>query len=391
MTTFADLGVRARTLAALERRGIRTPFPIQQLVLPDAMAGRDVLAKSATGSGKTLAFALPIVERIDRSAKQPSVLILVPTRELAVQVVGEFQGIAEANGLRVASVYGGVGMGPQVKAAARAHVLVATPGRMEDVANRRMVSLAAIKVLVLDEADRMLDMGFQPQVDQLVRRVPKDRQTMFFSATLDGIVGRLARSYTRDAAPHEVASTRPTVQEAEHRFISVTQATRLDVLADLLKEGGRHLVFVRTKRGAERLATRLKSRGIRASAMHGDMTQGAREKALAGFHKGTVSALVATDVAARGLDVDDITHVVNYDVPSDDTSYLHRVGRTARAGKAGTGVTFVLPTDEGDVGRMAARLSLGEEFKSEGMTVPPPRMVFQSKRGGVMGSRRKRR
>jgi superfamily II DNA/RNA helicase len=391
MTTFPDLGVSAPTLAALERRGITSPFPIQQLVLPDALQGRDVLAKSATGSGKTLAFALPIVQRIDRSATQPSVLVLVPTRELAVQVVGEFEDVARANGLRVASVYGGVSMGAQAKAAAKAHILVATPGRMEDLANRRMVSLAGVRVLVLDEADRMLDMGFQPQVDRLVARVQSDRQTMFFSATLDGVVGRMARSYTRDAVVHEVVSAMPTVEEADHRFIPVTQTSRLEVLVDLLNEGGRHLVFVRTKHGAERLATRLKKRGIQASAMHGDMTQGARERALAGFHKGTVDALIATDVAARGLDVDDITHVVNYDVPSDDTSYLHRVGRTARAGKAGMGVTFVLPTDEGDVGRMAARLSLGDEFASEGMKVPPPRMVFQSKRGGVMGSRRKRR
>jgi superfamily II DNA/RNA helicase len=237
----------------------------------------------------------------------------------------------------------------------------------------------------------MLDMGFQPQVDRLVARLRGERHTMFFSATLDGTVGRLARAYTKDPVVHEVASPKPTVEEADHRFIPVTQTSRLDVLVELLQEGGRHLVFVRTKRGAERLAQRLNSRGINVSAMHGDMTQGGRERALAGFHKGRVDALVATDVAARGLDVDDITHVVNYDVPADDTSYLHRVGRTARAGRTGTGVTFVLPGEEGDVGRMAKRLSLDEEFTSEGMTVPPPRMVFQSKRGGVMGSRRRRR
>ena len=392
MTTFADLGASAPVIGSLERRGIISPFPIQELVIPDALAGRDVLAKSRTGSGKTLAFAVPIVERIDVSAKQPSVLILVPTRELAVQVVGEFEDVCRAKGVRVAAVYGGVGLREQAKAAARAHVLVATPGRMEDLANRRMVSLDHVRVLVLDEADRMLDMGFQPQVDELVRRLRGTRQTMFFSATLDGTVGHLARSYTKDPVLHEVASPRQTVDEANHRFIPVTQASRIDVLVQLVKEeGGRYLVFVRTKRGAERLATRIKARGLKAAAMHGDMTQGARERALAGFHGGRVEVLVATDVAARGLDVDDITHVINYDAPADDTSYLHRVGRTARAGRSGTGVTFVLPTDEGDVGRMAARLSLGDEFATEGMTVPPPRMVFQSKRGGVMGSRRRRR
>jgi superfamily II DNA/RNA helicase len=391
MTTFADLGTSAPVVAALRKEDIHSPFPIQKLVIADALAGRDVLAKSRTGSGKTLAFAIPIVERVDRSAKQPSVLVLVPTRELAVQVVEEFEMIAGAKGLRVASVYGGVGLAAQAKAASRAHILVATPGRMEDLANRRMVSLDSVRVLVLDEADRMLDMGFQPQVDRLVDRLRGERHTMFFSATLDGTVGRLAKMYTRDPVFHEVESPRLTVDEANHRFIPVTQTTRVEALVDLLREeGGRHLIFVRTKRGAERLAIRLRQKGIKASAMHGDLRQTAREKALSAFSAGTIDALVATDVAARGLDVDDITHVVNYDVPADDSSYLHRVGRTARAGRTGSGVTFVLPADRGDVSRMASRLSLEDEFTKEGMTVAPPRVVFQSKRGGVMGSRRRR-
>jgi superfamily II DNA/RNA helicase len=391
MTTFADLGTSAPVVAALRKEDIHSPFPIQKLVIADALAGRDVLAKSRTGSGKTLAFAIPIVERVDRSAKQPSVLVLVPTRELAVQVVEEFELIAGAKGLRVASVYGGVGLAAQAKAASRAHILVATPGRMEDLANRRMVSLDSVRVLVLDEADRMLDMGFQPQVDRLVDRLKGERHTMFFSATLDGTVGRLAKMYTRDPVFHEVESPRLTVDEANHRFIPVTQTTRVEALVDLLREeGGRHLIFVRTKRGAERLAIRLRQKGIKASAMHGDLRQTAREKALSAFSAGKIDALVATDVAARGLDVDDITHVVNYDVPADDSSYLHRVGRTARAGRTGSGVTFVLPADRGDVSRMASRLSLEDEFTKEGMTVAPPRIVFQSKRGGVMGSRRRR-
>jgi superfamily II DNA/RNA helicase len=237
----------------------------------------------------------------------------------------------------------------------------------------------------------MLDMGFQPQVDRLVDRLKGERHTMFFSATLDGTVGRLAKMYTRDPVFHEVESPRLTVDEANHRFIPVTQTTRVEALVDLLREeGGRHLIFVRTKRGAERLAIRLRQKGIKASAMHGDLRQTAREKALSAFSAGKIDALVATDVAARGLDVDDITHVVNYDVPADDSSYLHRVGRTARAGRTGSGVTFVLPADRGDVSRMASRLSLEDEFTKEGMTVAPPRIVFQSKRGGVMGSRRRR-
>ena len=391
MTTFHDLGASVPVARALFRRGIDAPFPIQTLVIPDALAGRDVLARSRTGSGKTLAFAVPIVERIRPDSRRPSVLVLVPTRELAVQVVEEFDDVARARGFRAAAVYGGVGIPAQAKAAARAHILVATPGRMEDLADRRLVSLSDIRILVLDEADRMLDMGFQPQVDRLVLRIPSRRQTMFFSATLDGQVGRLARAYTTDPVLHEVEAPRQTVDEANHRFIPVTAHERVDRLVELLRaEPGRHLVFVRTKRGADRLSRRLKDKGIRAAAMHGDMAQTARERTLSRFADGRLDTLVATDVAARGLDLEDITHVVNYDPPQDDKSYVHRVGRTARAGRAGAGVTFVLPEDRGDVSRMASRLRLEDEFTAEGMTVAPPRMVFQSRGGGVMGRRRRR-
>jgi len=389
--TFQELGVGAPAVDALARRDIRAPFPIQVLVVPDALAGRDVLARSRTGSGKTLAFGLPIAERLRPDSKGPAALVLVPTRELATQVVEEMRDVAKAKGLRVAAVYGGVSIPAQGKAAARAHILVATPGRMEDLANRRMVSLDGIRILILDEADRMLDMGFQPQVDRLVRRIPKQRQTMFFSATLDGEVGRLARAYTNEPVLHEVQAPRQTVDEADHRFIPVAAQDRVDALVQLLAvESGRHLVFVRTKRGADRLARRLKQRGVRAAAMHGDMTQPARERTLARFEDGHIDTLVATDVAARGLDLDDITHVVNYDPPEDDKSYVHRVGRTARAGRAGTGVTFVLPGDQSDISRMASRLQLEDEFTKEGMTVAPPRLVFQSRGGGVMGRRRRR-
>jgi ATP-dependent RNA helicase RhlE len=239
----------------------------------------------------------------------------------------------------------------------------------------------------------MLDMGFQPQVDRIVRRLTGDRQTMFFSATLDGTVGYLARQYTRDPVLHEVAAPRQTVDEANHRFIPVAAEARVAALVDLLRaEPGRHLVFARTKRGADRLAQRLKAKGVRAAAMHGDLGQAARERTLARFDAGEVDTLVATDVAARGLDLEHITHVINYDAPEDDKSYVHRVGRTARAGRAGSGVTFVLPTQEGDMGRMAARLKLDQEFAAEGMEVPPPRLVFSSGRGGrrsVSGRRRR--
>ncbi|HEX2032220.1 MAG TPA: DEAD/DEAH box helicase [Actinomycetota bacterium] len=392
MQTFSDLGASAPVVRALGRRDIRTPFPIQAMVIPDAVAGRDVLAKSRTGSGKTLAFAVPIVERLEPSDRRPSALILVPTRELAVQVVEEFNLVAGARGLSVAAVYGGVSIPAQAKRAARAHVLVATPGRMQDLVERRLVSLEGIRILVLDEADRMLDMGFQPQVDRIVRGLTADRQTMFFSATLDGTVGRLAGSYTRDARLHETVTPRQTVDEAEHRFIPVSFGQRLEHLVEIISaEPGRHLVFTRTKRGADRLTRRLRDRGIPAAAMHGDLGQALRERTLRRFERGEVNTLVATDVAARGLDVDDITHVVNYDAPEDDTGYVHRVGRTARAGRTGTGITFVLPEQQGDMSRMAARLKLEDEFTQNGMEIAPPRVVFSSSRGrrSVMGRRRR--
>src|SRR5437588_8714674 len=250
--SFADLGVSAPVVAALAKRDIRDPFPIQALVIPDALDGVDVLAKSRTGSGKTLAFALAVVERVRSDGPTPAAVILVPTRELAVQVAEEFVDVARVKGLRVATAYGGVGLNEQAKRAARAHVLVATPGRLEDLANRRLVEPDAVRVLVLDEADRMLDMGFQPQVDRIVRRLPRDRQTRLFSATLDDRVAGPARAYTREPRRHEVEAPRLTVDEAEHRFLSVTQQGKVKALVELLRrESGTSLVFVRTKRGAD--------------------------------------------------------------------------------------------------------------------------------------------
>ncbi|MGH2725120.1 MAG: DEAD/DEAH box helicase [Actinomycetota bacterium] len=380
--TFADLGVSAPVVRALARRGIEAPFPIQSLVMGDALAGRDVLARSQTGSGKTLAFAIPIAQRSNHSKQRPTALVLVPTRELAVQVVGEFAGVAEACGIRVAAAYGGVSIREQSAKVSRADVVVATPGRLEDLARRGLMRLGAIRILILDEADRMLDMGFQPQVDEIVRRLPGDRQTMFFSATLGGEVGRLAARYTRDPVRHEVEMLRPTVEEVEHRFVPVTQQNKLDTLAGILQaEPGLGLVFVRTKRGADRLAQRLRAKGVPAAAMHGDLSQAIRERTLGRFRAGKVNTLVATDVAARGLDIDDVAHVVNYDPPEDDDGYVHRVGRTARAGKTGAGVTLVLPDQQGDVSRIAARLRLADEFQREGMKVAPPRVVYTSRRG----------
>ncbi|MFA5889853.1 MAG: DEAD/DEAH box helicase [Actinomycetota bacterium] len=393
-TTFVGLGVSADVTAALAARGIDAPFEIQTMVMADALAGRDILAKSRTGSGKTLAFALPIVERLDAASKTPAALVLVPTRELASQVAGEFADIARAKGLRVATAYGGVAIQAQARLAARAHILIATPGRLTDLASRNAIRLDGISVLVLDEADRMLDMGFLPQVDRIVTRIPSERQTMFFSATLDGEVGRIAKSYTHEPVLHEVAAPTQTVDEVEHRFIPVAPHDKIGALVDLLgAERGLALVFVRTKRGVDRLAEKLLSHGVRAVAMHGDMTQAARERSLAQFEAGKADTLVATDVAARGLDLDEITHVINFDPPSDSKDYVHRVGRTARAGRTGTGVTFVLPDQAGDIGRMAARLDLDEHFEREGMKVPPPRLAYAAprKRNSLLGRRPRRR
>ena len=390
-TTFAELGVSDSVIRALAGRKIDAPFQIQSIVMADALAGGDILASSRTGSGKTLAFAIPVVERI-KAKSGIAALVLVPTRELASQVAAEFEVIAAAKNLRVAAVYGGVNLPSQAKRAARAQVIVATPGRLEDLAQQRLIDLSTVEILILDEADRMLDMGFLPQISAIVRRIPKDRQTMFFSATLDGEVGRLAASYTRDAKRHHVESALPTVDEAEHRFVNVATTDKTQALLKLLSDNNeRRLVFVKTKRGADRLAAKLHSSGIKATAMHGDMTQGARERALAGFAKGRYDTLVATDVAARGIDLDDITQVINFDPPEDHKAYIHRVGRTARAGRSGVGITFVTTEQQGDVSRMASILKLRGEYEEAGLKVAAPRLAYTSGRRGRSGMARRRR
>ena len=393
MRTFADLGVSAPVCRALTRRNLRNPFTIQTLVIPDALRGRDVLAKSQTGSGKTIAFAVPIVERLERRGTHPRALVLVPTRELALQVTEELASLCAARGLRVAAVYGGASLSDQARRAAKADVLVATPGRLQDLMGRRLVSVDSITILVLDEADRMLDMGFQPQVDRIVRNLTRDRQTMLFSATLDGGVGFIARAYTRDPVRHEVAEQRQTVAEASHRFVPVTEEGKTDTLIELLSEDrGLALVFVRTKRGADRLAVRLEKRGLAVLTLHGDMAQAARKRAIDRFGSGRIDVLVATDVAARGLDLDHITHVVNYDPPEDHKDYVHRVGRTARAGRSGTGVTLVLARQQADVSQVASRLDLRSEFEAEGLTLAKPRTLYSSHGSrSMLRSRPKRR
>jgi ATP-dependent RNA helicase RhlE len=381
--SFRALGVSDAVERALADLDIVEPFRIQSLVLPDAIAGRDVLAKAPTGSGKTLAFGLPIVERITGFTKAPEALVLVPTRELALQVASAIGAFAPAKGVRVGVAYGGAPVSAQAKRLKGAQLVVATPGRLQDLVDRKLISLEGIRILVLDEADRMLDMGFRPQVERILRSIPRDRQTMLFSATLDGEVGELARAYTNDPTRFE---TKREVENddgvIEHEFVPVTAEGKIDTLVDLLQaEDGLSLVFVRTKRGADRLMHKLQRRGVEVVAMHGDMGQNQRERALERFRSGRATTLVATDVAARGLDLDDIAHVINFDPPEDDKGYVHRVGRTGRAGRSGRGSTLVLPEQQGDVSRVAARLGHKDKFESTGMRSARPQLVYTSRRG----------
>ena len=366
--SFADLGVSASVIDALAKRQINGAFAIQNLVLRDAIAGRDILARSQTGSGKTLAFAIPIVERLIPTGRAPAALILVPTRELASQVAEEFRAIADVKHLAVTAVYGGVGITEQAKRARRSDILIATPGRLLDLVARRLLRLDRVRICVLDEADRMLDMGFLPDVNRILELLRPERQTMLFSATLDGEVGRLAKRFTENPVLHEVADDRPTVTEATHRFIAVEQPDKMRALVrELAADRGLTLIFVRTKRGADRLARNLKQQGFKAGALHGNMSQPQRERALGHFAAGRNDVLVATDVAARGLDLEHISHVVNYDPPGDEKAYVHRVGRTARAGRGGEGITFVTPQQVNDVRAMAHRLDLHAEFSRCGL------------------------
>ena len=388
--SFADLGVSAPVVRALAERGIESPFAVQSMVIPDVLAERDVLVKSPTGSGKTLAFGVPLIDLCEAGGL-PSVLVLAPTRELASQIVDELRVIAKSREVQVVAVYGGVAISPQIKAVKSADVIVATPGRLIDLLDRRAVRLDAIEALVLDEADRMLDMGFKPVVDRIVALTPDARQTMLFSATLDGEVGRVAKAYTHDAVRHEHTPAIEAKGKIEHRFVQIDNDAKSEALVDLLggADHGRTLVFVRTKRGADRLAKRLAKRSVPAVAMHGDKSQGQRERALSSFESGKVPTLIATDVAARGIDVANITHVVNYDMPAAAEDYVHRVGRTARAGNSGVGITFVVSDQARDAVKMYGGLGLDQELAAAGLVSHErPR---QPKTGGQRSGRRRRR
>jgi superfamily II DNA/RNA helicase len=360
--TFSALGVSPDLVAVLDGAGMTTPFPVQRLCIPDALAGRDVCGKAKTGSGKTLAFGLPLVERVPKaSAKRPTGLVLVPTRELCGQVSDVLRPLVAARSLRLVAVYGGAQMGKQIAALeAGAEIVVATPGRLIDLIDRGVADLRDVEMVVIDEADRMADMGFLPQVEWVLRHIGRGHQTLLFSATLDGGIQGLVDRYQTDPVFHEVGSPTQTVEAMVHRFLLVHEMDKPRVAAAISRSGARCLVFVNTKRAADRVARQLEDAGVDARAIHGDLRQEARERALRRFSEGKLAVLVATDVAARGLDIDELDIVIQYDPPPDPKTYLHRSGRTARAGAAGLAVTLVLWNEELEVRRFKRRLGLDE-------------------------------
>ena len=362
MQTFSDLGVSPDFVTALEAMGRTSPFPVQALTIPDALAGRDVCGKAKTGSGKTLAFGLPVLERVKTAEpRRPRALILVPTRELCVQVKDELAPLGKARGTTVSAIYGGAKMETQVKELQKGvEIVVATPGRMIDMIERKEIFLDDVDQVVLDEADRMADMGFLPQVEWILRHIPGQHQTLLFSATLDGVVDTLIKRYQTDPVMHEVVSEEVSVDQMQHRFLSVHDMDKAKVAAAIIRGTERTIIFVRTKRAADRVASDLRREGVEAESIHGDLRQSQREKALKDFGDGKLHALVATDVAARGIHVDDIDVVIHYDPPEDHKDYVHRSGRTARAGESGVVVTLVLWNEELPVKRLLKRLKIDQ-------------------------------
>ena len=353
--TFAELGVAAPLIAALSERGIDSPFPIQSASLPDTLAGRDVLGRGRTGSGKTLAFAIPTVTVLENSSSRrrpnaPRALILVPTRELANQVNQALAPIAEAVGQRTMTVFGGVSQGPQVNALRRGiDICVATPGRLEDLIDQGHCRLDMVEVTVLDEADHMADLGFLPAVKRLLDQTPRGTQRMLFSATLDRGVDVLVKRYLNNPVTHSVDNAASPVPTMAHHVFTVHSEDKPDVVRGLVAGHGRTLAFTRTKHAAKKLARKLTASGIPAVDLHGNLSQNARERNLTAFHTGTVRVLVATDIAARGIHIDDVTLVVHVDPPTEHKAYLHRSGRTARAGAEGVVVTVGTHEQSADV------------------------------------------
>jgi superfamily II DNA/RNA helicase len=344
--SFSDLGVAPRLVSRLQSQGITSPFPIQVAALPDALSGRDVCGRAPTGSGKTLAFGLAIASRSGKAApRKPAALVLVPTRELASQVRDELAALSDDGARRVIAVYGGTSYGPARQALNRGvDTVVACPGRLEDLIEQGAINLSAVSIVVIDEADRMADMGFLPAVTRLLNRTPDGRQVMLFSATFGPEIETLVRKYQRQPVRHDVAADESASEDVAHQFLDTPREQRVPTTARLVREHGRVLVFCRTRHGADRLTRQLNTAGVRAAAIHGDRSQRQRERALAAFARGDTDALVATDVAARGIHVDDLACVIHFDPPANETDYVHRSGRTGRAGKPGTVVSLVSDT-----------------------------------------------
>ncbi|MCT7658104.1 DEAD/DEAH box helicase [Mycobacterium deserti] len=361
MPTFADLGLPQAVVGVLAGNGIDTPFPIQAATLPDSLAGRDVLGRGRTGSGKTFAFLLPMVTRLTaskttRSPGRPRALILAPTRELVAQIDASLAPLATATGLRSVTIFGGVSPAPQIqKLRQGVDIVIACPGRLEDHVKSRHADLSAIEITVLDEADHMADLGFLPPVKRLLDKTPRDGQRMLFSATLDGGVDVLVKRYLTNPVVHSVDSEQSPVAAMEHHVLHVDKASRIHVLADLAASPGRTIVFARTKHGAKNLARQLNSRGVPAVELHGNLSQNARTRNLTAFSDGTAAVMVATDIAARGIHVDDVSLVVHADPPVEHKAYLHRSGRTARAGADGTVVTLMIDEQVSDVRQLTRK------------------------------------
>ena len=357
---FSELGIEKDLVEELNHLGIIEPFEIQKITIPDILKGRDVCGKAKTGSGKTIAFGLPLLQLLPASKPgKPTGLALVPTRELAVQVCKELEPLALKRGLRVRAIYGGTPIEKQIEALKKGvDFVVATPGRLIDLLERGDISVSSVQKIVIDEADRMADMGFMPQVEWILRQVELDHQTLLFSATLDGMVSGLISRYQQEPAMHEVESREVTVAEMQHRFIAVHEMDQVKVAAAIINSSNKTIVFTKTRWGADKLVPKLLQENVTAAAIHGDLRQSQREKALKDFTKGKIRTLVATDVAARGIHVDDVEVVIHYDPPSDAKTYLHRSGRTARAGGSGVVVSLICWDEELEIRKLMRRLGL---------------------------------
>jgi len=410
MTTFADLGLPRAIVNVLGKQGITEPFPIQEAAIPDALAGKDVLGRGPTGSGKTFTFGLPMLARLAGAPSTPGHprgLVLAPTRELASQIRERLEDPAAALGLRVLDVVGGVNINHHIRSlASPVDLLVATPGRAEDLINQKKLSFDSVAITALDEADQMADMGFLPQVRKLLDRTPKDGQRLLFSATLDGDVEKLIARYMHAPVTHSTAPVQAAVDTMDHyRLMVGGREERNEIALQIAAREGKTIMFMRTKHGVDRQVKKLRRAGIHAQGLHGDKGQGARTRALEGFADGSTPVLVATDIAARGIDVDDVSLVVHVDPPAEHKAYLHRAGRTARAGTSGTVVTLVMDDQAKEVSQLLRKAGvdapevrvapLSESLVTitgartpEGTPLPPPGQPQRPKRTAASGNRK---